>query len=351
MWKKAELVYLQQKFSGGLPRSRSSVKIMPEREDLIANVYTELGGWGMPTIDAEGLAALALLRFADIPFTVKTGASRSMTNANILPVIVFDRGPKKSSSMCAGLASLVGLMASDMSLPDLNISLTPYLVAESTAFTSLLQSRFGPARLHELFCDTRNYATIYHTLLEKERSFPLNHILPFVRRREIRNSLQNDNVSSLYFNSGVALTALSTRLGERRKFFHGDKPTVLDAVVYGYLASVMYTPLPVSKLRRQIAKFKNLVDFAQRITETYFGGSESIRIDGCFDANEISSQLEDDILQHSRLTTDGDPLENSRDETEEEKQRKKWNRYFIWGSVAAFAAHVLLGNEIEIDLS
>lgn len=322
------------------------------KQDLIANVYTELGGWGMPTIDAEGLAALALLRFADVPFTVTTGASRSMTNANTLPVIVFDRGPKKSSSMCAGLASLVGLMASDMSLPDLNGSLTPFLVAESTAFTSLLQSRFGPARLHEFFCDSRNYATIYHTLLEKERSFPLNHVLPYMRRREILNSLHNDNVSSLYFNSGVALTALSTRLGEGKKFFYGEKPTVLDAVVYGYLASVMYTPLPASKLRRQIAKFKNLVDFAQRITETYFGGSESVHIDGCFDANEIASQLEDDILQRSRITTDGDPSESpATDETEEEKERKKWNRYFVWGSVAAFAAHVLLGNEIEIDIS
>lgn len=321
------------------------------REDLIANVYTELGGWGMPTIDAEGLAALALLRFADVPFTVTSGASRSMTNANILPVIVFDRGSKKSPSMCAGLASLVALMTSDMSLPDLNSSLTPFMVAESTAFTSLLQSRFAPTRMHELFRDSRNYAVIYHTLLEKERSFPLNRVLPFVRRREVKSSLQNETSSSLYFNSGVALTALSTRLGDGKKFFYGDKPTVLDAVVYGYLASVMYTPLPVSKLRAQVAKFRNLVDFAQRITETYFGGSESVHIDGYFDANEVTSQIEDDIRQNSRQATDGDPLENTKDESEEEKQRKKWNRYFIWGSVAAFAAHVLLGNDMEIDLS
>lgn len=321
------------------------------RGDLIANVYTELGGWGMPTVDAEGLAALALLRFADLPFTVAPGASRNMTNANILPVVVFNRGAKKSPSMCAGLASLVALMASDMSLPDLNSSLTPFMVAESTAFTSLMQSRFAPARQFELFRDSRNYAVVYHTLLEKERSFPLNLIVPYMRRREINNSLRNETPSSVYFNSSVALTAISTRLGEGKKFFYGDSPTVLDAVVFGYLASVMYTPLPVSKLRVQIAKFKNLVDFVQRISETYFGGSESVQIDGHFDAEEISSRLENDILQQSRPVTGGDPLEDSKSETEEEKQRKKWNHYFIWGSVAAFAAHVLLGNDVEIDLS
>lgn len=321
--------------------------------DLTAHVYTELGAWGMPTIDADGLAALALLRFVGIPFTLTAGASPSMTAAQTLPVIVFDKGGPMAPAVCAGLPSLVALMASDISLPDLNRDLTPFMVAESTAFFSLVQFRFGPARLHEFFRNDRNYADIYHTLLEKERGFPLNRVLPMLRRREILRSLQGHLHTSLYFNAGIALAAMSTRLGDTKKFFYGDKPTVLDAVVFGYLASVMYTPLPVSNLRVQISKFKNLVDFVKRISQAYFSTDDEARIDGHFDADELATQHEDDVNQRSRTATQGDPSEVPEDEnvTEEDKQRKRWNRYFVMGSIAAFGAHVLLGSDIELDIS
>lgn len=320
------------------------------RGKVTAHVYTELGSWGMPTIDAEGLAALALLRFVDVPFTVTSGASRTMTVANTLPVIIFDNG--NECATCAGLASLVRHLASDLTLPDPNKSLTSFMVAESTAFVSLVQSRFGPARLHEFFRNNRNFADIFHTLLEKERSFPLNRFLAYTRRSEVLRSLKDQTDASLYFNADIALTALSTRLGEGKKFFYGNEPTVLDAMVFGYLASVMYTPLPQSPLREHISSYKNLVDFVFRITETFFSGEDgSVGIDGQFDAEALAQQRRDDVFNSSRNATSGDPSENPDSLSEEEKERQRWNSYFIWGSVAAFAAHVLLGNEIELNTS
>lgn len=304
----------------------------------------------MPTIDAEGLATLALLRFVDIPFTLTSGASRNMTPANALPVVVFRRGSNSKSTVVAGLAQLIGLLASEISLPDPNKSLTPFMVAESTAFVTLLQSRFGPARLHELFRINQNYAAIYHTMLERERSFPLNRLLPLLRRNEVQRSLNDQTESSVYFNAKIALAALSTRLGDGKKFFYGNEPTVLDAVAFGYLASVMYTPLPKSQLRPQISAHKNLVEFIRRISEGYFteGGA---RIDGEFDAEELAARMEDDVQQRARRATEGSPTDDIEEMTPEEKERKRWNSYFIWGSIAAFAAHILLGSEIELDIS
>lgn len=320
--------------------------------NVTADVYTELGSWGLPTIDAEGMAALTLLRVVDIPFTVTAGASRSMTAANMLPVVIFDKGDGSTCSPCAGLASLVSFLASDVSLPDPNKSLTSFMVAESTAFLSLIESRFGPALLFELFSNNRNYAVIYHTLLEKERSFPLNRILPFLRRNEINRSLSNQTSEALYFNAGVALAALSTRLGDGKKFFYGNEPTVLDAIVFGYLSSIMYTPLPSSQLREQISSFKNLVDFIRRIKDLYFSGEDDgVQIDGQFDAEALAEKRKEDAQNASRHTTEGGPTENPDSLSNEEKERRRRNSYFIWGSVAAFATHVLLGNEIELDIS
>lgn len=331
------------------------------RNNTTAQVYTELGSWGMPTIDCDGLAALALLRFVDIPVTLKSGASRTMTSTNTLPVIVFRKGAGPSATasplnaggnVVAGLAQLIGHLSSNTTLPDPNHSLTPFMVAESTAFVSLIQSRFGPAREHELFRIDRNYADIYHTLLEKERSFPLNRILPYIRRNDILRTLKHRSPDKLYFDSKIALAALSTRLGDGgKKFFYGNQPSVLDAVVFGYLASVLYTPLPVSTLRNQISRHKNLVDFTKRIATTYFSGPNLAIVDPEAHAAHVSEMAHLQAQDRARRATQGSPTEDIETLSAEEKERRKWNGYFIWGSVAVFVTHLLVGSEIEFDIS
>ncbi|CDF38948.1 unnamed protein product [Chondrus crispus] len=46
----------------------------PGPSRVTARIYTPSGGWGLPTIDPDSLEAIALLRFADIPFCVYPGA-------------------------------------------------------------------------------------------------------------------------------------------------------------------------------------------------------------------------------------------------------------------------------------
>lgn len=312
---------------------------------VTARLYTESGGWGLPTIDADGLAALALLRFSDIPFSLTTGASPSMTSANVLPVVIFEKLGQSEPSVCAGLPSLVALLTADISLPDPNKHLTPFMIAESTAFATLVTSRFAPARLFEFYMKDRNYDDIYHSLLEKQKSFPLNRILPYLKRREIRQSLQGRTQNALYFDAGIALAALSTRLGDRNKFFYGDHPCVLDAIVFGYLATVLYIPLPNTELRAQIAQFSNLLPYVARVRKAYFE-RDGDRMMGQLDNDDILEGLRQDAVGQGR---DSQPQHASPQDSEEEKDRKRWNSYFVWGSVAAFAAHVLLGSEIEFE--
>ena len=309
---------------------------------VTARIYTDTGAYGLPTISADGLAAIALLRFASIPFSISPGASRSMTNANLLPVVIFENSSTSEPSVCAGLPSLIALFTADLTLPDPNAHLTPFMIAESTAFVTLVTSRFAPARKYELFVNERNYADVWHALVEKQSSFPLNWVLPYLRRRQIKNDLAGRQEESLYFDAGIALAALSTRLGSS-KFFYGDKPSVLDAIVFGYLATVLYMPLPNAELRGNIAKYSNLLSFVTRISSEYMK-KDGDRLMGEMDGEELVEERRRAVLQEERE-------EAAEELSEEDKERRKWNNYFLWTSLGMFAMHVLLGNEIEIEMS
>lgn len=336
----------------GLKNKSKTNRMSPK---TFARLFTESGGWGLPTIDADGLAAIALLRFCDIPFAITPGASQTMTSAEQLPVVIFEHDDTSEPSACAGLGSLIALLTADLKMPDPNAHLTPCMIAESTAFATLTAVRFGYARLYEFYINEKNYSDIYHTLLSKDSSFPLNRVLPFLKRRHIKKLLQEKTPQSLIFDAGVALTALSTRLGERNKFFYGDQPSVLDAIVFGYLATVLYVPLPCTELRGQVAKFGNLVAFVERVRQRYFESSGN-RLMGELDGEAIIEERRRNAERQSRQMEDTteDDNTNQRNGTssggnDEDSERKKWNNYFIWGSVAVLALHVLLGNEVEFE--
>lgn len=327
---------------------------MASSSGVTARIYTESGGWGLPTIDPDALASMALLQFASIPFSICPGASPAMTSANVLPVVIFENSNASEPSVCAGLPSLIALFTADLTLPDPNQHLTPFMIAESTAFATLVTARFGPARLYEFYLNGKNYADIYHTLLEKDSSFPLNRVLPFLKRRDIKAQLSGRRPHALFFDAGIALAALSTRLGDR-KFFYDEQPSVLDAIVFGYLAPVLYLPLPSTELRGQVAKFSNLVAFVERVRQHFFA-KDGDRLIGELDGESIMEARRKEVEKKSRTASGTEDASQRRqstgasaDESNAETERKKWNQYFIWGSIAVFAVHVLLGNEIEFE--
>lgn len=299
----------------------------------------------LPTIDADGLAAIALLRFLNLPFSIHQGASPSITSANQLPVISIDKPHSSHHSLCAGLSNLVALLTTDLDVPDPNAHLTRFQIAESTAFATMVTSRFGPARLYEFYIEPRNYADVYHTMLEKRKGFPLNRILPYLKRRSIRKSLQDKTPEAMYFDAGIALAALSTRLGINKWFYGDEKPSVLDAVVYGYLAPVLYVPLPSTKLRSLVAKHENLVNFVSRLGKTYFAPQPGTSLlPGELDSEKVLREARKEAEEQARRAE-----ETNGEHQKEESEREQRNKWFLWGTAAVFAAHILLGNELEVE--
>jgi hypothetical protein len=339
----------------------------PHRQ-VSARLYTGTGGWGLPTIDPDALSAHALLRFTNIPYSA-VAAPSSIAEP---PVTVFARSPSSpgpSAEAAHGFAGLVGLLAADPGLPDPNQSLTPFMTAESTAFATLVSARFTPARLYEFYIKSCNYDDIYHKILAQAGPFPLNRIVPFLCRRAMHSAFRATGKSptEAYFDAGIALAALSTRLGDRSKYFYGDKPSVLDAVVFGQLAVVLFVPLPDGQLRAMVAAHANLVNFVRRIKEEFFPEDERRGWGGDLDPEEIAharqagadrraaeqrrAEAEAGAARAAQMEGQGyDEDKAPHDEADDEAVRRRHNAYFIYGSVAVFAAHLLFGSEIEFDI-
>jgi Glutathione S-transferase, C-terminal domain/Outer mitochondrial membrane transport complex protein len=335
------------------------------RSRVTARLYTSAGGWNLPTIDADGLSCHALLRFAKIPYSSVAGTHCTPADQ---PVIVLERASAHSGAppeTVFGLSGLIGLLASDPALPDPNPNLTPFMTAESTAFATLVSARFVPAKIYEFYMKHANYDDLWHNVLSRIEPFPLNRIVPFTSRQKLQRSFQmyGKSAAEAYFDAGIALAALATRLGERNKFFYGDKPSVLDAIVFGQLASCLMTPLPDAQLRSMIVAHGNLVQFVMRIKTELFPPDGEQGWGADLDADAVAEMRREAAISRAaeqrrelareeaakKRSVREASAAGSAEETEDER-RIRHNWYFIYGTAAVFAGHLLFGNEIELEL-
>lgn len=63
---------------------------------------------------------------------------------------------------------------------------------------------------------------------------------------------------------------LNLKLGTK-KYFFGDQPTTLDAIVIGHLTCHYYSPLESNRLRPIIKQYDNLNKYIKRNAKDLFG--------------------------------------------------------------------------------
>ncbi|NXL66812.1 MTX1 protein, partial [Chordeiles acutipennis] len=73
----------------------------------------------------------------------------------------------------------------------------------------------------------------------------------------------------LYREARECLTLLSQRLGSQ-KFFFGDSPASLDALVFSRLAPLLKAKLPNGKLQQHLKSLQNLCNYCTSILSLYF---------------------------------------------------------------------------------
>ena len=146
--------------------------------------------------------------------------------------------------------------------------------AQSLAFQRLMEEHLYHALVYARWVDcdhveeTRNYIRGVIGL-----KGILAKIIPPLAQRGIKKSLWNQGIgrhpAETIWHLGISdVQALAHWLGNRSWGF-GDKPTVFDAVLFAFIASIIYTPWDFP-LKAATLKNRNLVDHTERMLTAYF---------------------------------------------------------------------------------
>ncbi|CAE1276714.1 MTX [Acanthosepion pharaonis] len=146
--------------------------------------------------------------------------------------------------------------------------------SEMRAYMALVENVLVNAELYLSWCHEDVYYEITKPRYSSCYPWPINLILPLKKFAEIKSRLSsigwyNKSFEDVCEEINTCCQALSERLGNQAYFF-GDKPTELDALVFGHLFTLITTDLPVTKFAEVIQKYENLVDFCDKIEDTYF---------------------------------------------------------------------------------
>jgi len=293
----------------------------------------------------HAFAVHALLRFNGVEYTVTANrsVSASMTPSHVLPVLAL--GSEEGENEEWDDVLLAGFPAIAKALVEkgwsLDAKLTKTQLAECLAFATTMDAILERARLFEWFLIEENFEVV-HKVLAQDLSFPLSWIVPAMQRREARDRLRHMVVdeAGLWFDVRECLHALSVRLGDRKAFFYGDSPSSLDALLFGFLAIIIHTPVPHAQTRAILAEFPNLVQFCNRIQQQYFVDA------GLGDFSSSSFNNHAPRAGNRSATSQRDRKKLL---TPEEEARRQRNKLFVALTVGSFIGYALFGSELEFE--
>uniref|UniRef100_T1JEZ3 Metaxin glutathione S-transferase domain-containing protein n=1 Tax=Strigamia maritima TaxID=126957 RepID=T1JEZ3_STRMM len=179
--------------------------------------------------------------------------------------------------MC-GLNFAVEMRANAESMSPLGIHISDHLDnaqrADMRAYMSLINNVLANAELYICWMNGVTLEEVTKPRYGAVYPWPLNHILAYRKQLDIRRKLSalgwvKKTVDEVYTEIDTCCHALSERL-DKLGFFFNNKPTELDALVFGHLFTILTTPLPDNRLAAIVRSYRNLVDLCKNIEQRYF---------------------------------------------------------------------------------
>jgi len=149
--------------------------------------------------------------------------------------------------------------------------------ADMRAYMSLIINVLVNAELYLTWCNRDIYDSVTKVQYGSVYPWPLNRVLSYRKKSEVRRKLSaiswnKKTVDEIYYEVENCLSALSARLGNQPYFF--NKPTELDALLFGHLFTCLTIGLPDNRLKTTIQGYHNLVTFCQNIERDFFTAEE-----------------------------------------------------------------------------
>lgn len=221
--------------------------------------------WGLPNPSPFCLKLETYLRMAGLPYEAPRKANLRNAPKGKMPYIE-DQGKVIADS---------GLIIEYLKKTygdKLDAHLNPLEKSQAVAFTRLMEEDLYWCAVHSRWIDDHNWEIVKQAFF----SFlppPLRQIVPPLIRSKVRKSLyaqgmgrhSPEEISQIGIRD---LTALSNFLGDK-PFFMGSQPTTLDAVAYGFLPNLLWTPFE-SPMKEYAQTKPNLVAYCERMKQRYY---------------------------------------------------------------------------------
>lgn len=252
------------------------------------------GDYGLKSIDSECLHVITYCILTRAPVTIKYGRN-SMMYYKKYPFLFNGNLKLRSVQDIISYLRLHGYTL------DYNISLKQ--CTDSYAFANIIGKRFKEVMYYVWWLDEVNYNELTYAWYSKAMPFPFNHFYPRyckkMAKRIIDSSVSQDEdkeaAKNYIFNlAAETFSALATRLGDST-FFYGDKPCSLDALVYAYLAPLVYIPFPSDGIGHLLRKWPSLIRYVDRVHKTLF---PDLQFSCKYVESAHNSKLMDDDMSH-----------------------------------------------------
>ncbi|XP_021940906.1 metaxin-2-like isoform X2 [Zootermopsis nevadensis] len=146
--------------------------------------------------------------------------------------------------------------------------------ADMRAYMSLVNTVLANAELYITWCDKTTLQEVTKPRFGSVLPWPLNHVIVWQKRSQVVKKLgvlgwAHKTLDEVYQEVENCCNALSVRLGNQPYFF-GDRPTELDALVFGHLFTILTTPLPNNRFASIVRGYSNLIDLCKLVEKEYF---------------------------------------------------------------------------------
>ncbi|XP_046683165.1 metaxin-2-like [Homalodisca vitripennis] len=154
--------------------------------------------------------------------------------------------------------------------------------ADMRAYMSLIITVLANAENYLTWVDRDTYNQVTKVRYGSVHPWPLNWLLTRQKRHMILKRLNalgwlDKTIEQVYDEVDSCCTALSERLDDN-KYFFGDKPTELDAMVFAHVFTILTTPLPSNQFATTIRCYPKIIEHCQRIEKEFFSGQNSNKI-------------------------------------------------------------------------
>ncbi|XP_055334632.1 metaxin-2-like [Paramacrobiotus metropolitanus] len=141
-------------------------------------------------------------------------------------------------------------------------------------YVEMIQITVKNAELYAAWLDDANYKAVTKDRYGSPYPAPLNKILPFLKRLQIKAYLMEmsplRSIEDVRESLLSDLRALSERLGPRPYFLDDVHTNELDALAFGHLSALLTCHLPEGNLSELVQRHQNLVAFCQRVDRLFF---------------------------------------------------------------------------------